>query len=696
MNRFCVAGILLCCALISAAGTGFAATAAKDVSPELKEAIRSLKSSDEAVRQKAYDLIADKGDARLIPPLEAYRDGMLQDLDGHLIIYGKSMMVGDQKALPMLDAFTGVQLTNPDGTPQYLFRKSVDLSAPGMMRLPPAKRAERTVIADLVSTLSLLDPDPQVRIASIRDTGERAGKVFPDPDEMSRTSALLSDAEKALKSRLAKAKTPAETDALNRAVAALAAAEAEKPTDLISPTPSSGAVRKVISALGVVKAALPTAPATPDPDAAFREALDRWLNAANAYTAKLAIYAKNLDDLPKYAAALQRQLKNEPTGVFHGPLTEAVAEMDAALGDASKRQAAVESLGGIATQRAENILGKVVAAATRVGDTKLLASAEPALQRAHRYQSRVAFAQETFAGLSLGSIWVLLALGLAIVFGLMGVINMAHGEFMMVGSFATLIVSQLFHDHFPAWYDYYPIVAVPAAFIVAAFVGYIVELLVIRHLYGRPLDTMLATFGIGIIMIQAVRGRFGDNMSVRPPSWMEGGFEVMPDLFLAKNRLFIALFCLICIALVYLVVNRTKMGLLLRATTQNRQMAAALGVPTRRIDGFTFAFGCGLAGLAGVAVPLYNKINPSVGQEYIVDSFIVVVVGGVGTLAGCIWAGLGLGFINKYLESYLSSLPTFSSSSSVIAKVLVLVAVVVFLTRRPQGLFPPRGRMADA
>jgi urea transport system permease protein len=403
-----------------------------------------------------------------------------------------------------------------------------------------------------------------------------------------------------------------------------------------------------------------------------------------------------LDELPKYAAALQRQLDKDPTGPFSAALKEATAEMNVVLDQGAKRQSAVEALGAIGTDRAENVLEKTVVAARRMNDTQLLPVAEAALHRAQSYQSKVRFAESTFAGLSLGSILVLLALGLSIVFGLMDVINMAHGEFMMIGAFTTYVVSEIFKTFPPGMYDYYPIVAIPAAFIVAGIIGFICEALIIRHLYGRPLDTLLVTFGLSIILIQSARVLFGDNRSVKPPSWMEGAWEVMPDLFLARNRVFIVIYCMICIAVVYFIVNRTKMGLLLRATTQNRQMAAALGVPTRRIDGLTFAFGCGLAGLAGVAVPLYNKINPSIGQEYIVDSFMVVVVGGVGTLAGAIWAGMGLGFLSKYIEPLLASFPAFASSSSVIGKVLVLGAIVVFLTRRPQGLFPPKGRMADA
>jgi urea transport system permease protein len=230
---------------------------------------------------------------------------------------------------------------------------------------------------------------------------------------------------------------------------------------------------------------------------------------------------------------------------------------------------------------------------------------------------------------------------------------------------------------------------------VAGLIGFVCELVVIRHLYGRPLETLLATWGIGLILIQSARVGFGDTLSVTPPKWMEGGIEVMPDLYLPLNRLFIIGFCAVCIAGVYFIVNKTKLGLLLRATTQNREMASALGVPTRRVDALTFAFGAGLAGLAGVVVPLYNKINPSIGQEYIVDSFMVVVVGGVGKLAGAIIAGIGLGFLNKYLEPILQNFKAMESSASVISKVVVLGLIVMFLQWRPSGLFPPRGRMAD-
>ena len=305
----------------------------------------------------------------------------------------------------------------------------------------------------------------------------------------------------------------------------------------------------------------------------------------------------------------------------------------------------------------------------------------------------MAFAQETFAGLSLGSILVLLALGLSIIFGLMDVINMAHGEFMMIGAFTTFVVSEIFKTLPPALYDYYPIIAIPAAFFVAGLIGYLCEGLIIKHLYGRPLETLLATFGLSVILIQIARVKFGDSLSVKPPSWMEGAGKCMPDLVPGSQPAVHH----------YLLRDLHRPGVPPRESHQDGASASGndaesadgrcLGVPTRRMDGMTFAFGCGLAGLAGVAVPLYNKINPSIGQEYIVDSFMVVVVGGVGTLAGAIWAGMGLGFLSKFIEPFLAQFPTFASSSSVIGKVLVLAAIVVFLTTAATGFVPAKGEV---
>jgi urea transport system permease protein len=313
-------------------------------------------------------------------------------------------------------------------------------------------------------------------------------------------------------------------------------------------------------------------------------------------------------------------------------------------------------------------------------------AAAPALEPAPGSRTVVRLLQHTFAGLSLGSILVLLALGLSIIFGLMGVINLAHGEFMMVGAYTTFVVAELFKAHLPpAFFDGYYLLALPLAFLVAGSVGWIAEVVVIRHLYGRPIETLLATWGISLLLIQSARLLFGDTTSLTPPSWLQGGWTVTTGLVLPLNRLFIIGFCGLCVAVVYYLVQRTRFGLLLRATTQDRPIASALGVPTRWIDGMTFGLGAGLAGLAGAVVPLYDKLNPNMGQSYVVDSFMVVVVGGVGKLAGAIVAGSGLGFLTKYIEPFLEA---------VYGKLAVLGLIVLFLQWRPSGLFPDRGRLA--
>lgn len=295
--------------------------------------------------------------------------------------------------------------------------------------------------------------------------------------------------------------------------------------------------------------------------------------------------------------------------------------------------------------------------------------------------------QHTFAGLSLGSILILLSLGLSIIFGLMRVINLAHGEFMMVGAYTTFAIAEAFKAWLPASvFDLYYLLALPLAFLVAGGVGWVCEVVVIRHLYGRPIETLLATWGLSLLLIQSARLLFGDTTSFSPPSWLQGGWQLTEGLVLPLNRLFIIGFCAVCVASVYYIVQRTRFGLLLRATTQDRPIAAAHGVPTRWIDGMTFGLGAGLAGLAGAVVPLYDKLNPNMGQGYVVDSFMVVVVGGVGKLAGAIVAGGGLGFLTKYLEPFLEA---------VYGKLAVLGLIILFLQWRPSGLFPDRGRLAE-
>ena len=672
-----------------------ATDAAGDVSPDVRQALLALRTTkDDAGRQKAYATLAEKGDARLILPLKAYLDGRLQDRDGTLVIYGeKNQIPGKGNAFPLREAFSGKPLQNSDGSPVYVFADRIDLSAPGMMRLPPTKRVERATISDLLSTLSLLDPDPAARLESIHGVSERAVRaLISDEDEAAITSAWAPLAAR-LKTVASSIATPDAAELKKNADALDEAIHLPLPpgAKLTSPLPSGAAVSKASAAIAGIQK-LPVAKADSD----LAQALTNAANATRNYSDRLDTQNKVLDELTKFGPVLKRQLDKDPTGPFATALREAVASTEVLLGTPDAQLAAARTLGKISTSRAANLLARVVEAARRTGNPALQRQAAESLASAQRYQTFIRAVQNTFAGLSLGSILVLLALGLSIIFGLMGVINMAHGEFMMIGAFTTYVVSEAF-KHLPAgWYEYYPVAAVPAAFLVAGFVGLLCEVLVVRHLYGRPLETLLATWGIGLVLIQAVRIQFGDTLSVTPPHWMEGGLEVAPDLVLARNRIYIIAYCAICIAAVHLLVNRTKLGLMLRATTQNRQMAATLGVPTRRIDALTFALGAGLAGLAGVAVPLYDKINPGMGQDYVVDSFMVVVVGGVGKLAGVIWAGLSMGFLNKYLEPLLQTIKPFASSASVIGKVVVLALIVLFLQWRPSGLFPPKGRLADA
>ena len=293
-----------------------------------------------------------------------------------------------------------------------------------------------------------------------------------------------------------------------------------------------------------------------------------------------------------------------------------------------------------------------------------------------------------FTGISLGSILLLVALGLAITYGLMGVINMAHGELMMIGAYATYVVQGLFRQYLPGAFDAYLLVAVPASFLAAAFVGALLERAVLRHLYGRPLETLLATWGISLVLMQGVRTVFGaQNVGVENPSWMSGGVQLLANLSLPYNRLVIIAFALCVLVGMTLLISQTRLGLFVRGVTQNRPMASALGVNTARIDTYAFSLGCGIAGLAGCALSQIGNVGPDLGQSYIVDAFMVVVLGGVGQLAGTVYAALGLGLMNKLLEGL---------AGAVLAKIAVLVFIIVFIQKRPQGLFAMKGRSAEA
>jgi urea transport system permease protein len=306
-------------------------------------------------------------------------------------------------------------------------------------------------------------------------------------------------------------------------------------------------------------------------------------------------------------------------------------------------------------------------------------------------QSRLAWGERLgllFTGASLGSILLLVALGLAITYGLMGVINMAHGELMMIGAYATYVVQNLFRAYLPGAFDAYVVVAIPVAFLTSALVGVLLERTVIRWLYGRPLETLLATWGISLVLMQTVRSIFGaQNVGVENPSWLSGGVQVLPNLTLPYNRIAILIFAALVLSGMALLIARTRLGLFVRGVTQNRRMAACVGVNTARVDMAAFALGAGIAGLAGCALSQIGNVGPDLGQSYIVDSFMVVVLGGVGQLTGAVVAGLGLGVLNKVLEGF---------AGAVLAKIMVLVFIVVFIQKRPQGLFALKGRSAEA
>ncbi len=293
-----------------------------------------------------------------------------------------------------------------------------------------------------------------------------------------------------------------------------------------------------------------------------------------------------------------------------------------------------------------------------------------------------------FSGISLGSILLLVALGLAITYGLMGVINMAHGELMMIGAYATYVVQGLFQKYLPGAFDWYLLAAVPVAFMASALMGAVLERSVIRFLYGRPLETLLATWGISLMLQQLVRSIFGaQNVGVENPVWMSGGVQVLGNLSLPYNRLVIIVFAACVLLGVAWLIGRTRLGLFVRGVTQNRPIASCMGVNTARVDTYAFALGSGIAGLAGCALSQVGNVGPDLGQGYIVDAFMVVVLGGVGQLAGTVYAAMGLGILNKFLEGW---------TGAVLAKIAVLVFIIIFIQKRPQGIFAMKGRSAEA
>ena len=386
------------------------------------------------------------------------------------------------------------------------------------------------------------------------------------------------------------------------------------------------------------------------------------------------------------AAVVEAAIAKETVPNVRHALEEALALIRLAHGEPAVRVLAAQALGGLHSFDGMPALQRLAAETSASRAEREAATV--AIRQIERWSLLVRTLETAFQGASLASILLLMALGLAIVFGLMGVINMAHGELMALGAYSTFVVQNIFRARWPEWFNAYFVVALPVAFIVAALVGVVLERCVIRRLYGRPLETLLLTWGASLIIQQGLRLWFGAaNVDVSSPSWLSGGFALMTGLTLPFNRLFIIGLAAMSVAAMYWLLFGTGAGLRIRAVTQNRGMSSCLGVRAGWVDATTFALGAGLAGLAGAALTQIGNVGPSLGQNYIVDSFMVVVTGGVGKLAGTILAAAGIGGLNKGIEPALGA---------VFAKVAILLLVILFLQRRPAGLFATRGRSAEA
>ena len=396
----------------------------------------------------------------------------------------------------------------------------------------------------------------------------------------------------------------------------------------------------------------------------------------------------NEDALPIIESALAKEADPEVKAI----LELAGASLAIRSSDAGARLKAAQQLSSSVDPQVRQLLATMITrhkdGSYAEADERVRAAAQASLNAINDRLRRTELALALFSGVSLGSILLLAALGLAITYGLMGIINMAHGEFLMIGAYATFVVQGLFRSHFPGAFDWYVVAALPVAFLVTAGIGMALERGVLRWLYGRPLETLLTTWGVSLLLIQASRTIFGaQNVEVENPSWLSGGIALAGGYVLPFNRSVIIGFALAVLFAVWLVINRTRLGLFVRGVTQNRAMASCTGVPTNRVDMLTFGLGSGVAGLGGVALSQIGNVGPDLGQGYIVDSFMVVVLGGVGQLAGTVIAALGLGSIAKFLEPW---------SGAVLAKIMVLVFIILFIQKRPQGLFALKGRSAEA
>jgi urea transport system permease protein len=522
-------------------------------------------------------------------------------------------------------------------------------------------RCALTVFCTLVATVHALTPEAAKAIA----TGENDDRI------------------KALSAAVA-----APDDALRRLIDALLDDSAKLAGDKVVIVADG----KAVDAVTGTDVALPASPEDVVNNNRMRRELEAAKAALGLFSDSVRVRNNAITELKDSAdesklPLIDRALAKETDPSLKAKLEQLRAAMLIASGDKQKRIDAVTALASSSSPSVRSLLQERLNAGGET-DPEVRAVLTTAIKGV---ESRLAWGERLgviFTGLSLGSILFLVALGLAITYGLMGVINMAHGELLMIGAYATYLTQNAFRQYLPNAFDYYIIAAIPVSFFVAALVGAALERTVIRWLYGRPLETLLATWGISLMLIQAVRTLFGaQNVPVENPSWLSGGVEVMSNLTLPYNRIAILFFAFFVLAGVWLLISKTRLGLFVRGVTQNRSMAACMGVNTAKIDTYAFALGAGIAGLAGCALSQVGNVGPDLGQGYIVDSFMVVVLGGVGQLAGTVYAGLGLGVLNKLLEGW---------TGAVLAKIIVLAFIVVFIQRRPQGIFALKGRSAEA
>lgn len=404
------------------------------------------------------------------------------------------------------------------------------------------------------------------------------------------------------------------------------------------------------------------------------------LNHLDANVRNLAIQRMMTDGIDEDTKVmLEERINHEPDTDVRNRLGLAIALANLQNSEKQIRLDSIKILEGALEQEIRSALSNV---AENDADSEVRTAAYLALESIEDRISTYRVVENVFFGLSLGSVLLLSAIGLAITFGVMGVINMAHGELMMLGAYVTWGVQMIF----PNQITYSLLIAIPAAFIIVGLVGIAIERGVIQFLYGRPLETLLATFGISLILQQAVRVFISpNNQAVQLPDWMSGSISFNPVLSITNNRLFIFIFALIIFWILLLILKKTSLGLKIRAVSQNRNMARAVGVKASWVDAMTFGLGSGVAGIAGVALSQLTNVGPNLGQSYIIDSFMVVVLGGVGNLWGTLVGAMGLGILNKFMEPF---------AGAVLAKVVVLVLLILFIQKKPKGLFPQKGRAA--